>query len=385
MKITCDRIELIDALTLANNVVPAKTVRPVLMNALVEATPLGLALVASDLDVSVRAPVAAADVERPGKALLNVKRALAVLRESDVAKVSLSSDGGETVKLTRGGGTYTIDASSPVADFPPLEGLVEAPEDAPRVSVDLLREMINGTFFASEPAGTVGSRFALQGLFLDWNDERMRFVGSDGKQIAVMTRTDTPRPQKPIRALIRSKAIQLLNTITEQSAEPIAIRVDERAFYASSRVATFSALLSEGVFPEYENFLPKDFTKPVEVNREAFAAALRGVVIVAAQLEKSKAVRLRFEPGQAVLMGREPGAGDGREVVPLPWAHEPMELVVNPAWIGGALKAMRSEKARFTFKPIDVTMGAHATASATGIAIDDGADFQFMCATLVGV
>ena len=68
MKLTCDRAELLDAVTLAASVVPARSPRKVLESVLLRASKDGVEVLATDLEVSLRAKVEKADVERAGEA-----------------------------------------------------------------------------------------------------------------------------------------------------------------------------------------------------------------------------------------------------------------------------------------------------------------------------
>ncbi len=69
MNVLCDRETLRDALAVVNNVIPAKSTKPVLENVNLVATNDMLELVGTDLEVSVRYRIEDVKITDPGPAL----------------------------------------------------------------------------------------------------------------------------------------------------------------------------------------------------------------------------------------------------------------------------------------------------------------------------
>src|SRR5436853_3841756 len=82
MKVICNRGAWLEALTVAGNVVAARTPKPVLQCVKVTAADDKLTLAATDLEVAIRYSDAQVQIEQPGEILLPADKFRDIVRES---------------------------------------------------------------------------------------------------------------------------------------------------------------------------------------------------------------------------------------------------------------------------------------------------------------
>jgi DNA polymerase III subunit beta len=342
VKIACDRPELSEALSLAASVIPARSPRPVLQNVCLRAGPDGVEVLATDLEVSIRAKVQRVDVERPGQALIPAAKAVAILRELEGDKVEISSDD-RIATISAGGSRFKVVGEDP-AEFPQIPTFdAEKPGAGTlKFAREQLEAMIRKTGFA---AATEATRYALNGVLFDLKNERLRLVATDGKRLALCERPVHFPPGEggtAVHVVVPNKGVSLLARLAPPDDETISLRFLEGQLLAASSRATLTAQLVQGHFPPYDGVIPKDFPRRIEFEAGPFMGALRRAALLTTK--DSQAVRLSFGFNKLTLSSRTPDVGESTVELPVPYADDPMEVGFNPQFMMDALKVLDSER-----------------------------------------
>lgn len=335
MKLSCDRLELGEALGLAAAIIPARTPRPVLQNVCIRTTAEGLEVLATDLEVSLRARVMRADIAEPGAALVPAAKAVAILRELEGDKVELECSDRVTT-ISAGGTRFKIVGDDP-QEFPQIPEFVEP--GSFRFGRRELETMIRKTAFA---AATEGTRYALNGVLFDLREGRLRLVATDGKRLALCERAVDWNGSSPVHVVVPTKGVQLLARLASEEEETIALKFLEGSLLAASSRATLAAQLVQGHFPPYDGVIPKDLPRRLEFETRFFQGALRRAALLTTK--DSQAVRLSFGFNKLVLSSRTPDVGESTVEVPVPYADDPFEVGFNPQYIMDALKVLDQDR-----------------------------------------
>lgn len=345
MKITCDRAELSEALGLAASVIPPRSPRPVLQNVCLRTTPQGIEVLATDLEVSLRAKVTRVDVERPGEALIPAARAVAILRELEGDKVEIACED-RIATITAGGSRFKIVGEDP-REFPQIPSFDE--QDAIKFGRSQLETMIRKTAFA---AATEGTRYALNGVLFDLKGDRLRLVATDGKRLALCERpVDLSGAPESVRTgavhvVVPNKGVGLLARLAPPDDETVSLRFLEGQLLAASSRATLAAQLVQGHFPPYDGVIPRDVPRKIEFETKFFLPALRRASLLTTK--ESQAVRLSFGFNKLTLSSRTPDVGESTVEFPVPYADDPMEIAFNSQFLLDALKVIDGD--RFTLE-----------------------------------
>ena len=179
MKITCDRELLLSGFQTAAIVAPARSPRPILQNVKLEVHEQGAIFMATDMEVGIRIDVEGIEVESPGSVVLPVSRFGTLLRESTDEKLRLEADlTGLQVRGDRS--EFKMPAQNP-DEFPMVVSFEE--EKYHKVPARLFKEMTRRTLFATD---TESSRYALGGILLEMEEEKITAIGTDGRRQANM-------------------------------------------------------------------------------------------------------------------------------------------------------------------------------------------------------
>jgi len=336
MKVICNRGALHEALSIAGNVIAARTPKPVLQCVKVTAADDKLTIAATDLEVAVRYSDTMVNIEQPGEVLLAADKLRDIVRESmdDTLSIELS---GEQAHI-RGQDSHFKIYTQPAAEFPPVPDFEGEPDL--EVSSVHLKQLINQTLFAAAKEST---RYAFNGVLVTAKGKKLTFVSTDGRRLA-MASSDIAGgklPKEGLKAIIPAKAMQLVEKLLTNPEESIGLQIREnRAIFHKSN-ATLTTNLVEGQFPPYEDVIPKDTDKKMTAATLDFASAVRRAALLTT--EESKGVRLQFNKKGVLLTSRSPEAGEAEIKFPCKFEGSDMEIGFNPTFVTDALRVVDSD------------------------------------------
>ncbi len=246
MKITFEREKFHSAFQTAAAVAPARSPKPILQNVKLEVAGDGATLMATDLEVGIRIAVPGIAVETPGSAVLPIARFGPILRECTDEKLYLESDPQGT--LVRGDRSeWKLPGENP-DEFPNVTAFKE--EKYHELAARLFREMVRRTAFATD---NESSRYALGGVLLEMDGEKITAVGTDGRRLAKMegpAHSIGGHQTANQTTIVPTRAMNLIErAITDADGE---VQLSARAndiLIRSPRFTLYSRLV-EGRFPE---------------------------------------------------------------------------------------------------------------------------------------
>jgi DNA polymerase-3 subunit beta len=349
MKANCDRAALAHWVQLASSVATQRSPKPALACVKIEATADRMVLVATDLEVGVRLELDKMEVLEPGASLVSADRLNQILRELDAETVSLASSGQET-EITAPGARFKMLGDDP-ADFPNIPAFPETGVLA--VPAAELLAMTQRTLFATAKEHT---RYALNGVLWDVDGPNLVLVATDGHRLShVKGKCETAAGVKQ-NAIVPAKAMALLERclgLVPDAKAVVQVALNEREILAASppvdggRWMLYSRLV-DGHFPKYEDLIPKDYDKKLNINTARFSAAVRRAALLTT--EESRGIHVKFDPGELTITSRAPEMGEAEVKMAVEYAGEPLEIVFSPGYLLDALKVIASEEFTFLFK-----------------------------------
>ena len=267
MKVTCDREKLRDGLSVANNVVPAKSTKPVLENVCLIATDGALELVGTDLEVAVRYRIDDVDVSEPGPTLIPARVALDFVRDLSGETVSIETKGG-TCSITSGSDSCELVTADP-DEFPEVSRFDSKPTLA--MQGGSFMKLVNQTAFA---AAREPGRYAMHGVLTEIEQDMLRMVATDGRRLALSsTRVDAKEIPRP--AIVPTKGMQLFCRVIDDPLDQIELAFGDNQIGLRTKNAEIFARLIDGEFARYAAVVPADATHVVQGDRDVFAKKLR--------------------------------------------------------------------------------------------------------------
>jgi len=368
MKVYCPQHLFNQHLGLVSRAVSSRPqAQPILGHVLVEAG-LGdeggyLQLTGYDLDMGVVSRFGAM-VTEPGTVTLPSRLLgdiVSRLPNMDICLAGqLEGDELTSVTLQCGAAAYQIRGMA-ASDYPELPELPA--EQSLLLPSDRFLAGIKMTLFA---AATDEGKQILTGVHLKTTKDGLEFATTDGHRLALASSEgvmdaglDLTIPGRTLRELERMLA--------GSPAETFEARFDRSQIVFLMPEQTLTSRLLDGAYPNYNQLLPKSFSKQALINRKEFITALERIAVLASQ--KNNIVRLELTSDLLALSVDAPDVGSGREELGIQLTGGDLTIAFNVKYLLDALKAIESLEVQFNFN------GAVNPAVLKPL---DGMDFQYL-------
>lgn len=362
MNFTITRQNLHNGLAAVSASIPSKTTLPVLSNILIEATPEGVWLSGTDLDVSVRVKIPAEVVEKgaitaPGKKLQEIAREL----PDQPVQVSTR---GDQVELRCGKSHFKINGL-PSEDFPTLPDVDF--EKGWTVSVQSLLTLIQRTAFA---VSTEESRPILNGVLWEVRDGEMRMVATNGHRLARMGTRAQTGAKSSSDFIVPPAALHQVQRLFKDN-DPVSVgQAGNHLGFRSGTTEVYTRLI-EGSYPNYEQVIPRDNDKEAIIDKKALESAVRRMAVVAS--DQTHRIRLKFEDDRVHLNVLTPDLGEGHDELELSYAGEEIEIGFNANYLLEVLRYMPTDEVKMAFK------APERAATLEPVWSDDKTDENYLC------
>ncbi len=344
MKVICNRGALLEALSVASNVVQARTPKPVLQCVKVTAEDDRLTIAATDMSVAIRYTDTQVQVEQPGEMLVPADKFRDIVRESvdDTLAIEVATEKdavGGTFANIRGQDSHFKIFTQKSSEFPPVpdfEG--EADFELPGGKV---KALIGQTLFAA--AKEVG-RYNFNGVLAAAAGKKIALVSTDGRRLA-MANGDLAADRLPkdgAKVIIPTKALQLIDKLIDDPAEMVGFQVRENRVIFHTASATLTSNLIEGSFPPYDDVIPKDTDKKMTAATADFLSAVKRAALLTT--EDTKGVKMFFSKKGLVLTSRSPEAGEATVNFACKYDGADIEIGFNPVFLTEALRVVDSDE-----------------------------------------
>ncbi len=330
MKLTIERAVLLKALAHVQSVVERRNTIPILSNVLMEAGPKGLALTATDMDLTI-VEVAPAEIATKGAVTASAHTLYDIVRKlPEGADVSLDADGEEQqLVLTAGRSRFTL-ATLPREDFPS-----STQGDYPCnfiLPVEALQNLIDRTRFAISMEET---RYYLNGIYL--HDTKvnevplLRAVATDGHRLA---RFEIPLPEGGEGmpgVIVPRKTVNELRKLLDEAEDSVEVSLSETRVRLRVGATVLTSKLIDGTFPDYERVIPSGNDSIMEVDCKTFRSSVDRVSTISS--EKSRAVKLVLSEGQLLLSAHAPDSGTALEELEVDYGGQTIEIGFNSRYL----------------------------------------------------
>jgi DNA polymerase-3 subunit beta len=336
MKITCKKNDLLEVFGIINSVIPSRSTIPMLQNIKLQAQDDKLMLIGTDLEVGIKSEIKA-EIKENGVLLIPTQRLGTIIRETIDENIRIETQN-NIVHLITCDGDFKIVGADP-ADYP------DFPEFDSKKAIEIeakgLKEMIHKTIFAVSNEIT---RYSFNGLLIEFKGKEIRMVGSDGHRMAFMKRHSDRPISHDKKVIVPAKGMNLLERILKDDQKLTMIIDDTQVKFSllpakeKYQETTIFSRLVEGTFPDYENIIPTDCDKKLEVKNEELYGALRLVTVVTT--DKFKATKFSLKDNKITLTSRTQDVGEAKVEVDAKYIGQPVEIVFNPDFLIDVLRVL---------------------------------------------
>lgn len=332
MKIEIRRQSLVDAMRLVGVVVPSNSPKPVLGCVRLEADGGKVTLQGTNLDTSIRYVAEQAIVSEPGVALIKAELFNAIVNAgvSDVLVVRSTENGVEIAEADAKYNVLGLDASA----FPAFPK-----DDSEYDCVMPLEEFRAGVRRTEFAAAKSASRYAIQGVFLKQGMGQARLVATDGRRLACCQVKD--EAEMEAKGIVPPKAMNVLSRVASDGQGQIKVKVRASQAWFECGPVFLATNLMAGVFPDYEQIIPKDCKVKLTLPTSMTLNAIRQAAVM--RPEDDGGVTMSLSLNRLVFEARSGRTVYGASAVPVQYNGEPMEMKFQPEYVTDALKVVGAE------------------------------------------
>jgi DNA polymerase III subunit beta len=336
LRINVPKDELVAALGVVGRAVSPRTSVQILSGILLEAREGELRLAATDMELSLRANVAAqidgdGSIVLPGKTLVDIARLL----PSD--EVTIEHKPTESVvHVTSGSASYTLHTYN-AEDFPRLPEL----DVVETFSVD--RESLLETITrVARAASRDESRPVLTGILVSFTGGKLVMAATDSYRLAVKE-TDLDGSLPDLEAIVPGRALQELARIAG-SGDTVEIGVHENQVLFSVAGAWLTTRRIDGQFPNYRQLLPEQFEHELTLPRGEVLEVVRRASVM---IQRATPLQLRFAEGELTVLARTHEVGESKESMPVGYSGDMLEIGFNAEFLRDGLESIDDDDVRF--------------------------------------
>ena len=334
MKIKIIRSKFIEGLKKVQNIVAGKGSLQIIQNAMLEAKEGKLSLVTTDLDISVKSTVDC-DVVEAGATTLPVKLLSSTIASCAEGVVELEADPQDRARISAGSAAFKLSGMA-VADFPALPASENA--FAYTLPQATLREMLRKTSYAVSQDET---RKTLKGVLMSFKEGKLTMVATDGRRLALVEHEiDFPAAAERDIILPSKVVAELQRSLGGDGSVKITIEKSQVSFNLGD-TQIYSKLLDE-IYPNYRQVIPNSCKERIEVDRKLLLDAIDRASVMT--MEESSSIRLTFEENQLLVSSVAADIGEAKDVVPIKYGNEKIEIVFNPSYVKEPLKAIDEDE-----------------------------------------
>jgi DNA polymerase-3 subunit beta len=334
MRLTVNRGALLDIINAASGALPTRSPKPVLQCFRLVAERDALTISATDLELYITATTPQVQIEQCNEVLLHGEKLREIVRESpdDTLTIEVSGDSAQITGLDSRYKLFT----QPVSDFPP------APPGTDGVTFslpcDTLRSAVHRTVFAMAAEET---KFAVNGALFAAKGRTLDVVATDGRRMAKVS-VHLPAKVKEARAIVPRRALAALQ---KADADEVAVELSERSARFKADGLDIATNVLEGMFPPYEDVIPKDTSCSATMCTDDFLSAVKRAAMMTSV--DSAGLRMAWGKAGVTMTSRSPTEGEAEVKYACRYEGEPMEIGFNPDYMVEALRVCGTEEVRF--------------------------------------
>ena len=339
-----NRETLLEGLQSAARIASSKTTITALSGVQLSASGKAIELRATDLELSLRLPLAG-EVVSEGDVVLPARLFTDVVRSLPAGEVTLRARAAEQdAEIVAGSATFDLKTLR-AEDFPTL------PEPSGDSEVTLSAEILDSTIRRVERAASSDpSRPVLTGVLVQAEGSTLRMVATDSYRLS-LKETELTEPLStafeanvPARAL--QEAVRLAKGVKGDGDEEGAAKGSVRIAMQENQIVfnldgtVLASRLIDGQFPKYKELIPDKFDHEIKMASSELADVVRRISLLA---QRNKPLTLSFEKGSLTISAETPDIGEARESLPVPFDGEPLEIGFNPEYLRDGIDSAGGE------------------------------------------
>ncbi|MBU1023398.1 DNA polymerase III subunit beta, partial [bacterium] len=298
---------------------------PILGNVLIHFSNNLMTLTAYDLEMGVRHTFevttdGTGDLALPAKLLHEI---ISYLPDGDL---TLDIDSSSHMEVRIKTSKYDIHGISS-EEYPDFPDIKEKGSTFTTSSKDLLESLRKTTYASSKDS----ARTWTSGVNIVIEDKKLVMIATDGRRLALdRCPIEGRAPKDGISALIPTKTMDdLLRILSLGYDGQVKITIGKTMTQFELGDTIIISHLLDAQFPDYQRVIPKDFKGKLNIDRDNFEQAIRGVSIVAKQREGRDMAILATDADQLTISAHVESLGSSTQNISVQKEGEELKVAFN--------------------------------------------------------
>ena len=334
MKIKVTKDNLLEGIQVVQNIVSAKAVLPILSNMLLETQKDMIRLNTTDLDIGISCEIPVEKIEE-GAITIPAKRFSDIIRESPSGDILISAKKNNQIDIEGNKCRFKL-IGLPKDEFPKFPEFKD--REVVKIKQSVFKEMLRMTSFA---VSHEESRYILNGLLLEIDQNNIRLVATDGRRLAKIEKKLMSPVKKQISVIIPLKAVQEIYRNLGDDGDISFIPGTNQVLFDIEGVLIATRII-EGDFPDYNQVIPNASAQPIKINTQEFLSAIRRANLLATP--DFQAIKFELFSNKLVVSKITPDVGESREEVSINYGGKEMVVGFNPQFFIDMLKTINNEE-----------------------------------------
>lgn len=330
MKFTCEKNQLVSAISVASRTVAQKSAISGLEGILVRAG-VKVMLTGYNLETGITVSVDA-DIQETGACVMPARLFFDIVRKLPDDTVSIQVDESFKVSIKGGISSFTITALS-ADDYPELPDVDS--EKGIRVPQNELKAMISGTIFA---VSENQARPIHTGVLFEVDNDSITSVAVDGYRLALRRYLPEESLERTLKFVAPAAALKEVEKILGDTDDPATLYPGSKHILFTIGDATLVCRILEGEFLDWRRVLPQNNPVKLVGNVSRLTDSIERVGLVISEKLKSP-VRCKFGDNAAELRTVST-IGEAYDVCPIAGDGKDLEIGFNCKYLLDALRAV---------------------------------------------
>lgn len=334
MKFRIVRSKFLDGLKAVQNIVAGKGSLPILQNVLFEARENELKMTTTDLDISIMV-ICECSVIESGVSTLPVKLLFNAMSKVAEGDVEIEVDKNDRALIKAGNARYKI-AGMSESEFPKLPKDEEA--YVYKIPQHTFREMLRKVSYSASQDDT---RRTLKGVLMSFRDSKLTLVATDGRRLAMVeSEIEFPKNAEKDIVLPSKAVVELQRSLIEEGDLSLIVQKSQICFKFENMII-YSKMIDDA-YPNYKQVIPVSTAEHILVERQLFLDALERASVMT--MDEAHSTKLIFDNGKLTVTSAASDIGEAKDVVPIKYAGEKIEIMFNPSYVMDPLKAIDDDE-----------------------------------------
>ncbi|MDD3474081.1 MAG: DNA polymerase III subunit beta, partial [Syntrophaceae bacterium] len=274
------------------------------------------------------------NVVEPGKVTVPAKKFYEITRELRSGSIVVTSNERHRLNIVSGPSSFDL-AGMDSADFPAWADYNDV--ETSEIESETLIRMLDKTLFA---ASNDDSRFNLNGVLFERDNQKTKLVSTDGHRLALIE-SDIDVPIEA-RFIAPKRGLVELKRFLENMKQKAQFGFEKKNLIVRTERSMMTVRLIDGDYPDYNKVIPQSTGLKAFIDRNTLIQSLKRVGILTS--DRNRGISLTLGANELAMSVNNPDLGSAEDSIPVEFEGNEVQIVINVQYLLDALAVISSDR-----------------------------------------